>query len=225
MRKNNTIKRISICFMIILGLSTQVYASPVPTKIIRENGVEIMQYNDKGVTVNVYKDNPNTDKRKIEAKEKSELYTPKATTRSDAFSFRGCAESDENPECEVICNGYISSTTMTPFKLKVYGGKTKGRYFGSSDPQGIVLIQDYNFSGTAITFGWPPSFEGSRTHKKWVSSKYTDTWRVDAEREKAWGTSLISTFSVTVTDGSDVYVDNNIYKSRYSVKKGVWNFI
>lgn len=145
-------------------------------------------------------------------------------TSSTPYYFSGVVEAS-NPDCEVLSTGYISAWTITPHKLSVYDGATKGRYFGASNPQGIVVRQKYAFSGVAVSVSWPLGFSGSSAIREWVSEKYTDTWRVDAERDAASGTCLLSLFSVTVTDGSDVYVNNNIYKARYSIKRDIYNFI
>lgn len=211
--------------LLIFSISGQAFAA-APTMISKKNisGSVVEEYLDKGISVKVYRDPKGINKGAIEKSEKSQLATnSNLMALSSSYYFSGAVEASD-PNCEVLSDGYISAKTFSPHELSVYGGQTKGRYFGSSNPQGIVVRQMYSFDGFAASVSWPPGFSGSSTVREWVSEKYNNTWRVDAERENATGSCLISLFSVTVTDGSDVYVNNKIYKARYTIKKGIWDF-
>lgn len=227
------IKRISamvLCALTIISSNSSIFASEV-ISVEEKPNYTVTRYNDNGVIVDVVtSEEDNIDKKQIDLEmrggEAFRESNPNEKKLSGDYYFGIKGQASSNTYSEVRGNGYIRATTMSPFDIRVWGGQTKGHYWGNaSTPSKMVLREKITYDGLAISISWPPGFSGTSNSREWVSSDYNNTFNATAYREQSSAKSLLSTFSVTVQDGADVYINNVCHKARASVKKGVWDWV
>ena len=213
--------------LILLLITTFTFSSSASFANVKNN--TNITHNDKGVNVIITRANVKEIDKKLEDSKILSTFNNNnnQTLYSTSQSIDGYGVSSTNNNVQVRTAGQISAHTVSIHKLKVQDGYTVGYWWGSNpvNAQTIVLRQRYSFNGTVLSVSWPPGFTGSTTVREWISAEYRDTWRAQAMREVAEGTSLISLFSVTVEDGADVYISNVCHKARYTIKKGIWDFV